>query len=84
MKLLFHLFKIQNSHNYINGYGIFSLWQPIWNFETYSESMKDFDSHFYLIILLIEEAHANFFAWVRVLLLSTQISSMSIGLRATM
>lgn len=59
--LFSHLFKIQNSPSYINGYGMLSLMQHVWYFEACFESMENFDDHFYLITHLSDETNTKIY-----------------------
>lgn len=59
--IFFHRFKIQNSLNYTNDFGLFSLWKHVWYFRTYSENMRNFYGIFYLVTSLIKEAYTKIF-----------------------
>lgn len=62
MKLFLHLLKNQKSvTNHVHDLGLISLRKNSKFFETYSDSVKHFKDHFFLVIPFNKEAHTKIF-----------------------
>lgn len=55
MTLFFHLFKVQSSAKSANGSGLLSMRQSFKYFESYSDSMKHLEDHFFLVAILMRK-----------------------------
>lgn len=61
MTLFFHLFKVHIHSKYVNGYAVISLWYSTKYFEPFSNSLKTFKEHVFLVVPINKEAHSKNF-----------------------